>query len=106
LNDVNRIISELEQQRAAIDRAIAALREIAAPESSIVDTQAPKKRRLSAAARKRIAEATRKRWALKRSVAKKSASNRPKATRKTAKEPRKVAIKKSHAKNVAHDQTS
>jgi hypothetical protein len=73
VNDFANIISRLEQQRAAIDRALSALREVEGPgpvqakSAGSVATK-PKKRRMSAAGRRRIAEATRKRWADKRAA--------------------------------------
>jgi hypothetical protein len=84
LKDIEGIISELEQQREAIDRAITALREItsggtrqATPTRAAASPQR-KKRRLSPEGRERIAEALRKRWAAKRASktlpAKKAAS--------------------------------
>lgn len=76
MNDIPSIISQLEQQRGAIDRALEALREIEG-----TGTAAPAKRRgrprgkenggrrrMSAEARARIGEATRKRWAERRAL--------------------------------------
>lgn len=62
MSEIGKIISQLEQQRDAMDRAIAALRE--------VEDQGPKpvKRQMSAAGRRRIIEATKKRWAAKRAA--------------------------------------
>ncbi len=74
MNDIARVISRLEQQRATIDRAISALREveeIKPAQTASVDaagTNKPKKRRMSAAGRRRIAEGTRKYWAEKRAT--------------------------------------
>src|SRR5687767_1079973 len=82
LNDVDRIISDLEHQRAAIERAIEALREISVPGGTARGAQsapaapAARKRRLSAEGRRRIAEATRRRWALKRAEAAKAAGKK------------------------------
>jgi uncharacterized protein YoxC len=63
LNDIERIVSDLEQQREAIDRVISALREITQSASTVNEAPAveattrPRKRhRLSAAGR----------WALER----------------------------------------
>jgi hypothetical protein len=67
LNDISGIISQLERQRTAIDRALQALRDIEG-----TGEPAPKKRgrkrRMSAEGRARIGEATRKRWAAKRAA--------------------------------------
>lgn len=78
MNDVQRIISELERQRSAIEKAIAALREIGGSAGTKQSSQATKKavtkkRTMSPEARARIAEATRKRWAAKRAAEKKAA---------------------------------
>src|SRR5918911_186901 len=69
--DLSSVISALEQQRSAIDRALEALRAVsstggdgAGTHSARANEQpAPKKRRMSAEGRRRIAEAARKRWA-------------------------------------------
>jgi hypothetical protein len=79
VSDISKVISRLEQQRASIDRAIAALREVesASPVTVAAATAAPaaaasssagvgKKNRLSAAGRRRIAEAAKRYWAQKR----------------------------------------
>lgn len=80
LKDVDSIITQLEGQKAAIDRAIAALRDISGPSPAVVkrgrpgrpagSVNAPKKqkRRLSPEGRKRIIEALKKRWAEKRTA--------------------------------------
>jgi hypothetical protein len=73
LTDVRGIISELEQQRAAIDQALAALREIsgfgpAAGKRSPKVSKRGGKRKLSPEGRARIAEATRRRWAEQRAA--------------------------------------
>ena len=95
MNDVDSIISQLEQQKAAIERAIAALRDVTLSEPApvkrgrpgrppgrplkvaspkVASPQVPKKRRrLSAEGRKRIIEALKKRWAEKKAAAKKAA---------------------------------
>jgi hypothetical protein len=60
VTDIGRMISQLEQQRGAIDRAISALREVEGPKPARsvpadgTDANRPKKRRMSAAARRRI----------------------------------------------------
>jgi hypothetical protein len=71
LNDIERIISALEQQKSAIERALCALREITGSGTLPAgrDRQLPtakKKRQMSAAGRERIAEGVRKRWAASR----------------------------------------
>jgi hypothetical protein len=75
LKDIESIISELEQQRSAIDRAILALREVtgtrppgAATASPPREAVAGKKRTITPAGRKKIAEAMRRRWAEKRGL--------------------------------------
>ena len=84
MKDVDSIISDLEQQRSAIERAIAALREIggvAAPQPRKVGRPVgsgkavakKKTRRLSPEGRKRIIEALKKRWAEKKAAEKSSA---------------------------------
>jgi hypothetical protein len=83
LGNFKDIIKRLEQQKAAIDKAIAALREF--DESDIAESERPKSKRLAKAVkkgakkrvmseegRKRIAEASRKRWAAVRKAAKKA----------------------------------
>jgi len=90
VNDIARVISRLEQQRATIDRAISALREVEqlkpaeALSSDGSSTAKPKRRRMSAEARRRIGEATRRRWAEKRAAESKasSATSRKKTGRK------------------------
>jgi hypothetical protein len=96
LKDVDSIISDLEQQRSAIERAIAALREIGgapAPQPRKVGRPvgsgkavAKKTRRLSPEGRKRIIEALKKRWAEKKAAEKSSArkARGKKAAKKTA----------------------
>ena len=93
MNDIGQIISRLEHQRAAIDRAITALREIEGPtkgsvsaaaatqnvhrkssanrqssprasKQSPVKVEAPKRGLLTAAGRKKLSLAGKKRWAL------------------------------------------
>jgi len=85
LNDITRIISDLERQRNAIERALSALREVTerglgntpsvptpsrATESA---TGTKKKRQLSPEGRQRIIDATKKRWAAKRAALKRQA---------------------------------
>jgi hypothetical protein len=70
VNDVENIISKLEKQRSAIDRAISALREITGSPATGPDVAEGKtrKRHLSPEGRKRIIEATKRRWAAKRAA--------------------------------------
>jgi SLT domain-containing protein len=84
-NELRDIINRLEKQKAAIDRALSALREI--DDSSLGEMPISKRARRKSAAnenpgrrtisdegRARIAEAQRKRWAVKKRAVKKSAS--------------------------------
>jgi len=71
LNGLDNIIAQLEEQRAAIERAISALSDIShQPLGSLAKkVMAPgkparKKRHMSAEGRKRIGDAARRRWAL------------------------------------------
>jgi pyruvate/2-oxoacid:ferredoxin oxidoreductase beta subunit len=81
LSNFKDIINGLEQQKAAIDKAIAALREFddgrisesERPKSKTVK-KAVKKRVMSEEGRKRIADASRKRWAAVRKAAGKKAA--------------------------------
>jgi len=82
-DQLNDIITQLERQRAAIDRALAALRDIdgagatpSAPKSAAeapADTSprkpARRKVRFTPDGRRRLAEAMRRRWAAKRTAA-------------------------------------
>ncbi len=70
MNDVENVISKLEKQRSAIDRAISALREITGSPATgpdVVESKT-KKRHLSPEGRRRIIEATKRRWAAKRAA--------------------------------------
>ena len=98
MTDIASIVSELEQQRAAIDRAISALQQVARPDRGVSGTNSQPRaastmtRRLSAAGRRRIAEAARRRWAEIRG-AKEALATQPKsAKKKTA--PKKPIVKK------------
>lgn len=73
--DIARVIAGLEQQRASIDRAISALREIegSQPSPQIVSNTGkkrgrPRKSRLSPEGRRRIVEAAKKYWAERRAA--------------------------------------
>lgn len=113
MNDVDNIISQLEQQRTSIDRAIAALREIGGqppkkrrgrPPSkhlnqgtapvAAASQPAPKKRRLSPEGRRRIAEALKRRWAAQKAAQAASAKATKKAGKKASK---KSAVEASSA---------
>ena len=79
LSDVTRIISELERQRNAIELAISALQGLEGRKStprtaSQPATPTPKKRQLSPEGRKRIVEATKKRWAAQRAALKRESA--------------------------------
>ena len=70
MNDIDNVISRLEKQRSAIDRALLALREISGPSTANAQPgsqSTSQKRRLSPEGRRRIIEATKRRWAAKRS---------------------------------------
>ena len=72
--DIHRIVSELKAERNRLDRAIAALDEPTATRGGATDevepssdgAQAPRKRHHTAAVRKRLSVAMKKRWAEKR----------------------------------------
>jgi hypothetical protein len=71
VNDIQTVISRLEKQRSAIDRALLALREIAGPStpnSRAASQSKPRKRHLSPEGRRRIIEATKRRWAAKKAA--------------------------------------
>ncbi|MCZ2080655.1 MAG: hypothetical protein LC130_37275 [Bryobacterales bacterium] len=77
MNDISKAISQLERRREKIDRAIAALRdverEVEAPVPTVSTSKRqrgskPAERTLTPEGRRRIAEATRKRWAAKRAA--------------------------------------
>jgi hypothetical protein len=72
MEHIDSLIDQLEQQKANIERAIEALRGgTSVPRR--YKHHASKKRTMSAAARKRIGDATRKRWAERRKAAKAAA---------------------------------
>lgn len=74
MTEIGKIISQLENQKALIERAIAALREIDSPSQTeartprVVSKKATQKRHISPEGRKRIIEATKRRWAAKRAA--------------------------------------
>lgn len=92
MTDIEKMISQLEQQRGVIDRALSALREVAGTlpsggsDALVTNTPvAAPKRGMSREARKRIGDASRKRWAAKRAEeagGSTSAANRSKVQRK------------------------
>lgn len=90
LNEIGQIITQLERQKAGIDKAITALREVSGlpGQSSIASKAAksktPVKRYISPEGRRRIAEATRKRWAAKRAADKAAAKKAQPAKKKAA----------------------
>ena len=89
MRDIQSIISELEQQKSAIDRAIAALREVSGSTAALAlgrgGSGPTKKRQMSPEARARIAEAVRRRWAAsKGATAAKKTTGSKKATKKAA----------------------
>jgi hypothetical protein len=90
VNEIEKIISRLEQQKASIEKAIIALHEVSglAVEESKTTVSEPSKvekpkRYISPEGRERIAEASRKRWAAKR-AAEKAAANASKPAKKKA----------------------
>ena len=102
MTDLSSIISELEQQRDAIERALAALRDVGGSSritsNATAQSSTPRKRQMSEAGRKRIAEATRQRWAAKRAL--QATSTKPGLKQPTA---NKIASKKvvSRSKRAA-----
>ena len=77
MDNISSIIAQLERQGTAIDRAISALKWVGAGSGSVPQ----KKHGMSAAARKRISEATKARWAAKRAA---ESTPEPKKSRFTA----------------------
>lgn len=102
MTDVHQIISELELKKTAIDRAIAALREIDMKDGSAAAAPSKKVRpEISRSGRERLAEAMRQRWAAKRAAQQAPASkkNNPRKNRKAAN--RRLQKKNSGSKNAA-----
>ena len=112
MTDIQQIISDLEQQKVAIESALTALRGLSAggeerrgpgrPPGTRGPGRPPKKRsNISEEGRQRIAEALRKRWAAKKGAAKRtarSAGANTSAHSKTASKKRslkKTTVKKS-----------
>ena len=80
MHNVENVISQLETQRSAIDRAISALREVAgeSPLATMPGSNGQRRKRhlsrrgvMSAAGRKRVALAMKKRWAAAKKAGKK-----------------------------------
>jgi hypothetical protein len=92
VNDIAKAISALEHQRATIDHAIAALREVEAlappPNGRSSEPSKPGrksvKRRMSAEGRKRISEAAKKRWAEKKAAEAAPPRKKRPSTKKTS----------------------
>ena len=87
MREIGSIIKQLEQQRAAIERAISALREVSQVPGEtagpVREKSAPKKRRMSPEGRKRIGDAARRRWAaLKASKEQEEGSGKRRSGRK------------------------
>lgn len=88
MNDIAKMVSQLERQKTAIEKAILALREgsgLGIEESKTTRAGRSKtvkvKRHLSPEGRKRIAEAARRRWAAKRVAEKNTAKESSSAKR-------------------------
>lgn len=103
---VRQIISELELKKAAIDRAIAALREIGVPvpESQSAAAAVSKEARstISRRGRERLAEVMRQRWAAKRAAQKVATPKKGTAGQRTKQATRsnQVRAKKSSSKKA------
>ena len=70
---LNEVVKKLEEQRAAIEKALAALRELESP--GVAPADAPRRGRppkrkggMTPAGRKRLSEALRARWAAKKAA--------------------------------------
>ena len=105
LIDVQQIINELEEQKSAIDSAIAALRGIPGPSMPAAKRAAQpaapgRRRRISAEGRRRIAEAQRRRWAVQRGGETAPAAKKSSGRKRRAKKTR-AARKTAVAKNVS-----
>jgi hypothetical protein len=90
------IITQLEQQKAAIDKALAALRDVdangaATVETPVAEQQAPatRKRGMTPEGKARLVAALKKRWAAKKRADKKAAATAPAGSPATAPAPAK-----------------
>ena len=100
MNQIDSIITQLEQQKDAIDRALSALREVEgsavshgpAPGNS-APTNSHGKRKLSPEGRRRIIEATRRYWAEKRRGGATKAGTATTVQRKDSKPAMSAAVK-------------
>src|SRR5579872_1451500 len=86
-SSLNEVIRKLEQQRAGIERALAALREIEGPAVSVSAApssprKARRKGRMTPEGRRRLSEALKARWAAKRAGSSAPAASPVKAKRK------------------------
>jgi hypothetical protein len=96
MNEIEKIVSQLERQKAAIEKAIIALREVSGVNDKSRTAEigrskpGPRKRHISPEGRKRIAEATRKRWAAVR-AARGSTSKAPGSAKRTRPAKKKAA---------------
>ena len=89
------VINRLQRQRAAIERALAALQEVddteaSTPTAAVTKTRRKKKRFVTEEVRAKMVEGQQRRWAAKKAAEKKAA-------RKAA---RKRAVKKATAKEA------
>ena len=109
MTDLQQIINDLEQQKTAIDNALAALRGLSEetpnrrgpgrPPGKRGPGRPPKKRsNISEEGRQRIAEALRKRWAAKKAAAKKATAKTSPSTSAAVKTV--ASRKRTVAKNV------
>ena len=103
---INAAVEGFEQQKLRIDAQIAELRAMltGTPTEPAATPEAPKgKRRMSAAARKRISDAQRKRWAAKKAAGKTAAKTQqaPAAKKATAKKAPVKASRKAAKKAAA-----
>ena len=67
--NIHRILKELRAERDRLDQAIAALKAVGSRGGSVAAAKAKPQQRLSAAGRRRISEAMKKRWAERRKKA-------------------------------------
>ncbi len=97
MNGIDESIRSLERMAKALDQAIAALGQGEArdgEQSAPSTVRQPRRRHLSAAGRKRISEAARKRWAALRAT-------QGSATKTTVKKPRNRRISAEARKRIA-----